>query len=102
MSQLRVALLGAPEIRLAGQLVTFPTRKALARVGYLVVEGGLQPRERITALLWPDSTADLGRAALRKTLAYLRQALDAHGPAHQGQPYILAARDSLQFNPAAA
>jgi DNA-binding SARP family transcriptional activator/tetratricopeptide (TPR) repeat protein len=83
-------------------LVTFPTRKALALLSYLVVEGGVQPRERITALLWPESTADLGRAALRKTLAYLRQALDAHSPANQGQPYILADRDSLQFNPAAA
>ena len=102
MSQLRVALLGAPEIDLDGKVLTFPTRKAFALLSYLVVEGGVQPRERITALFWPESRADLGRAALRKTLAYLRQALGAPGSAKQEQPYILADRDSLQFNPAAA
>ena len=67
-------------------MVTFPTRKALALLSYLVVEGGVQPRERITALFWPESRADLGRAALRKTLAYLRQALGEHGAADQEQP----------------
>jgi DNA-binding SARP family transcriptional activator/tetratricopeptide (TPR) repeat protein len=102
MDRLRVALLGAPEVQLNDAFVTFPTRKTLALLSYLVVEGGAQPRERLVALFWPNSSSELGRAALRKTLAYLRQALADQAADTMTQPYILAERDTLRLNPAAA
>lgn len=100
MAQLEVALLGAPEIRRGGALIIFPTRKALALLSYLAVEGGAQPRERLVGLLWPESSADLGRAALRKTLAYLRQALGDQAADAAAARHILAERDTLRLNPA--
>src|SRR5215203_1620379 len=89
MGQLHLALLGTPEVYHQQEShepvshhpltpLSFATRKTLALLVYLAVEEKLQPRERITALLWPDSNAELGRTSLRKTLAYLRQAL-GHG-----------------------
>jgi DNA-binding SARP family transcriptional activator len=49
---LHIAALGSPEVRLDEHLVTFPTRKTLALLIYLVLEGGMQPREVLAALLW--------------------------------------------------
>jgi len=40
MGQLHLALLGTPEVRHGGQIVTFRTRKALALLTYLVDEVG--------------------------------------------------------------
>jgi DNA-binding SARP family transcriptional activator len=53
----------------------FPTRKALALLIYLVVEGAQQPREKLAALFWPDSDRTHARAMLRYTLADIRRAL---------------------------
>ena len=75
MSSLSLALLGTPVIQHAGRLVVFPTRKALALLAYLAVEGGAHSREKIAALLWPESAAGQARTTLRSTLALLRTAL---------------------------
>lgn len=79
MGQVRVALLGAPEISHAGEPLVLPTRKALALLAYLVVEGGIHAREKLAALLWPESAAAQSRAALRYTLSCLRAALRDDG-----------------------
>src|SRR5262249_24385517 len=80
MSCLSLALLGAPEVRRGGDLLSFPTRKTAALLIYLAVEGGLQTRDALTALLWPESDEARGRGALRSTLGFLRAALrDAAG-----------------------
>ncbi|MFN8538408.1 MAG: AAA family ATPase [Thermomicrobiales bacterium] len=76
MSRLRLALLGSPAIDVADRRVTLPTRKALALLAYLATERGTQSREKLTALLWPESDAEHGRATLRRTLALLREALE--------------------------
>lgn len=68
---LSVSLLGHPEVRRDGALVSLPTRKTLLLLARMAVEGP-QTREVLTALLWPDSDDERGRAALRRTLAYLR------------------------------
>jgi DNA-binding SARP family transcriptional activator len=78
----RIALLGSPRIEHAGRKVTFDTRKAVAILAYLALEGGRQPRERIAAMLWPDADAERARGALRRTLSVIRtspvgDALDA-------------------------
>lgn len=50
MGRLDLSLLGTPEVRHAGQPLAFPTRKVLALLIYLVVEGGLPSREKLTTL----------------------------------------------------
>jgi DNA-binding SARP family transcriptional activator len=69
-----LSLLGHPEVELDGAPVRFDTRKALALLAFLAVEGP-QRRDRLTALLWPDSDQERGRAALRRTLSAVRSVL---------------------------
>src|SRR5262249_50798300 len=94
MSRLSLALLGAPEVRHGGALLSFPTRKTAALLIYLAVEGGRQTRDALTTLLWPESDEARGRGALRSTLGFLRAALrdaeDESEPAH-----LLVERDRL-------
>ena len=79
MSPLHLLLLGPPEVRLGGKPLTFPTRKSLALLIYLAVEGGSQPRERLATLLWPESSPDRSRASLRSTLNRLQSSLSQAG-----------------------
>src|SRR4051794_28997414 len=95
MSQLSIALLGTPVVRHAGKPVGFRTRKALALLIYLALERGVHRRDRLTALLWPESDESQGRATLRSTLAYLRAAL---GEDASPRPHLIAERDTLAFD----
>jgi DNA-binding SARP family transcriptional activator len=52
------------------------TRKALALLAYLLLTGEPQSRDSLAALLWPESDQSAARAALRRTLSTLRNALD--------------------------
>jgi len=95
MSHLHLAFLGHPEVRHGGQSLAFRTRKTLALLIYLVVEGGMHSRERLTALFWPESDRSAGRANLRSTLMYLRKAL-----AHTGdnaRDHLIVERRALGF-----
>src|SRR5712691_2752751 len=97
MGTLSLALLGTPEVRHVEQVLRFPTRKALALFIYLAVEGGLQTRERLMALFWPESDETRSRWALRRTLVYLRNALSEEvSPDHLS--HLLTERGSLGFN----
>lgn len=98
MAHLTLLLLGTPEIRHAGQLAAFPTRKTLALLTYLAVAGGLHSREKLTALFWPESDAERGRTVLRRTLAYLREALRA-GDHFASTSHLIVERDALGFDP---
>src|ERR671930_2283541 len=92
MGRLSLAFLGGPEVHHAGRLIPLPTRKALALLAYLAVEGGAHSREKLTALFWPESNSAQGRATLRSTLAFLLDALsepDAH---------LIATRNALALN----
>src|ERR671922_739876 len=80
MNQLSLKFLGHPEIYYGEQPLKLPTRKALALLVYLVVEGGVHSREKLVALFWPESEASLGYAALRNTLTRLRATLRQAGP----------------------
>jgi DNA-binding SARP family transcriptional activator len=83
MATLRLALLGPPTIAHADVASNFPTRKALALLVYLAVEGGRHSRDKLTAVFWPDSDRPHGRAMLRYSLSSLRRALsDSKGAAH--------------------
>jgi predicted ATPase/DNA-binding SARP family transcriptional activator len=91
MGHLHLSLLGTPEVRHAGRLLKFRTRKELALLVYLTVEGGKHSREKITALFWPDSDEPQGRATLRRTLTDLRDTLE------DVSAHLLIERDFLSF-----
>lgn len=93
MRDLEFRLLGSPQIKLAGQLLKFPSRKALALLIYLLVEKEPQFREKLTALFWPQSDSATARVNLRRTLAYVRETLG------EAMKQVIQARgDQLEFN----
>src|SRR5579875_1192744 len=76
MGQLRVNVLGTPEVFHNGRRLVFALRKAEALLLYLAVEGGLHPRSKLAALLWPDSEPADARRSLRNALTLLRGLLE--------------------------
>jgi DNA-binding SARP family transcriptional activator/tetratricopeptide (TPR) repeat protein len=73
-----IRLLGPVEILVEGHPLAVDTRKAVALLAYLAVTAQPASRERLAALLWPESSDPDSRSALRRTLSVLRSAL---GPA---------------------
>jgi predicted ATPase/DNA-binding SARP family transcriptional activator len=103
MGRLILRLLGTPEVSHAEQPLTFQTRKVLALLAYLAVEQGVHSRDKITALLWPESDEERGKASLRRALAYLRESLDeaSHERSrHLPLPstHVLVEHHTLSFN----
>src|SRR5256714_8574801 len=97
MSQLHLSLLGTPVVKHGEHTLTFSTRKALALLVYLAVEGGLHPRKTLSEAFWPELDAKHGRAALRATLFELRKLLEgSHGPGERA--HLLVERDMLGFD----
>ncbi|HEX6478187.1 MAG TPA: AAA family ATPase [Ktedonobacteraceae bacterium] len=89
MSQLQLSLLGEPVVKHDERTLTFPTRKALALLIYLAVDGGTHTRKTLSESFWPELDAEHGRAALRATLLELRKLLDrCHGPGEQAHLHI--------------
>jgi DNA-binding SARP family transcriptional activator len=64
---IHIFALRPPEARLGEGLLTFPARKTLALLIYLATEAGWQPREHLTALLWPEASPERSHASLRNT-----------------------------------
>src|SRR6266849_1649957 len=94
MSQLQLSLLGTPVVKHGERALTFSTRKALALLVYLAVEGGTHPRKTLSEAFWPELDAEHGRAALRATLLELRKLLErCHGPGERA--HLLVERDML-------
>jgi len=93
MGHLDLACLGSPEVRHDGRVLTYRTRKTLALLVYLAAEKGMHSREKITSLFWLESDEPQGRAMLRNTLLYLRQALGDHEPSH-----LIVDRHALGFD----
>jgi DNA-binding SARP family transcriptional activator len=59
-----------------------PTKKTQALVAYLALTADqTHPRDKLSALLWPDTPSAAARNALRQTLFVRRKAL---GPAERG------------------
>ncbi|MBI4790322.1 MAG: AAA family ATPase [Chloroflexi bacterium] len=79
MPPTRVVLFGAPHIERDGKPVAVDTRKALALLAYLATTPNGHSRDALATLLYGDFTQSHARAALRRTLSRLRQALgDEH------------------------
>ncbi len=94
MGDLYLTFLGPPEVRHADQVLLFSTRKELALLIYLAVEGRLHARKTLSELFWPEGDARHGRAALRITLLHLRHLLD-EGEGVDAVPHLLIQRDTL-------
>lgn len=75
VAQLEIKLLGSPEIHVDGAGLQVDTRKAIALLAFLTVEGGSHQREELAGFLWPEYDRDSARGALRRTLSNLRRAL---------------------------
>src|SRR5207247_10303288 len=61
MSQLQLSLLGTPVVKHGERTLTFSTRKALALLAYLAVEGGMHPRKNLSDSFWPELYAEIVR-----------------------------------------
>src|SRR3989440_9250970 len=94
MSILEIALLGPPEVDHRDHRLTFPDRKVLALLAYLATEGGVQERQKLTRLLWPESDMAHGRTALRITLLHLRHILEEDA-LPEGESHLLITHDAL-------
>ncbi|MEO6061378.1 MAG: tetratricopeptide repeat protein [Thermoflexales bacterium] len=75
MPSVTVRLLGPPRVERDGIAVIFETRKVLALLAYLAVQGKPVPRETLAALLWPDHDGAHASGDLRRALSSLRKAL---------------------------
>src|SRR5713226_3802059 len=97
MGDLCFTLLGPPEVRHADQVLLFSTRKELALLIYLAVEGRVHLRKNLSEQFWPEGDARHGRAALRITLLHLRHLLGEGGEdtGVDHVPHLLIKRDAL-------
>src|SRR5947209_7528508 len=94
MGDLSLTLLGPPEVRHADQMLLFSTRKELALLIYLAVEGRIHLRKTLSELFWPEGDAKHGRAALRITLLHLRHLL-SEGADVDPASHLLITGDTL-------
>lgn len=76
---LSLTFLGAPEVHYQGQPLKFRSRKVLALLLYLVVEDGIQRRDKLMTLLWPESAPKQASATLRSSLARIKKTLSLAG-----------------------
>lgn len=79
MSGIQLFLLGAPRIERDGSAVDLDTRKAIALVAYLAIEGQTFRRDSLAGLLWPEHGGDQARGALRRTLSTLKKGMGGEG-----------------------
>jgi DNA-binding SARP family transcriptional activator/pimeloyl-ACP methyl ester carboxylesterase len=75
MASFSVRTFGFPEIRRDGVPCELALRKGLALLIYLAEANGPVGREMVATLLWPDSSADVARARLRRLLYRLQTTL---------------------------
>jgi DNA-binding SARP family transcriptional activator len=101
MGLLRLAVLGPPEVVHDGSRLSFALRKAQALLLYLAVEGGLHPRSKLAALLWPDSEPVDARKNLRNAIALLRSLLANADASPASHSHLLSERELLGLNPRA-
>jgi DNA-binding SARP family transcriptional activator/predicted ATPase len=99
MPRLSISLLGTLQVRLGARPVTaFEANSARALLAYLACHAGMAcQRDALAGLLWPDYPNADALRNLRKALYRVRKALSMGEPT---PPYLLAARHTIQLNPA--
>jgi WD40 repeat protein/DNA-binding SARP family transcriptional activator len=87
-------LLGQFDLRLNGQPVELRSRPAQSFLAYLLLNAGTAcRREKLSGILWPESTEANARNSLRQVLWRVHQALDLD------HNYLLVDDFSVTFNP---
>src|SRR2546423_11889526 len=99
MSVLRLNVLGPPQVVHNDRRLSFALRKAQALLLYLAVEGGMHPRSKLAALLWPDSEPHAARTALRNALTLLRRLLADLDPSAPAHSHLLREHELLGLDP---
>jgi DNA-binding SARP family transcriptional activator/tetratricopeptide (TPR) repeat protein len=89
-SRLEISLLGPPEVLIDGRPLHTDTRKAVALLAYLSQRETAPTRDHLVTLLWPDSSPERGRGALRRTVSTLRSAL--------GGRWVVADRERVRLD----
>jgi predicted ATPase/DNA-binding SARP family transcriptional activator len=74
-TNLKLILLGPPQLARDGQPVHISTRKAMALLAYLAVTKQAHSREALATLFWPEFDQSRALANLRRTLWILNNAL---------------------------
>lgn len=75
MSRLALFLFGPPRIEVDGAPIEINRRKVVALLVYLVLTGEPHTRDALATLFWPENDQTQARAALRRALSVLNQAL---------------------------
>lgn len=93
MAPVRLDLLGGFQLSTpGGNPIPLTARKACAVLAYLALARGKpQSRDKLAALLWPDSPAEQARTSLRQALTAVRKSLD-------GSPVVLADADRVALH----
>ncbi|HRV91629.1 MAG TPA: BTAD domain-containing putative transcriptional regulator, partial [Anaerolineae bacterium] len=87
MAELKVQLLGSPQIEINSESVKINRRKAMALLAYLAVTRHSHNRDALATLFWPETPHNRARANLRQTLWELNNAL--------GEPWIATEDETL-------
>src|SRR5258708_790611 len=99
MGLLRLAVLGTPAVFHDDQHLAFSLRKAQALLLYLAVEGGMHPRSKLAAFLWPDSDPPDARKALRNVITLLRRLLDDPSSSASQHSHLLSQGELFGLDP---
>ncbi|MEM7117733.1 MAG: BTAD domain-containing putative transcriptional regulator [Chloroflexota bacterium] len=75
MSDKAIYLLGTPQIKQAGEIVTLSHQKAVALLAYLAATQRPHSRDALCGLLWPDEEQGKARAELRRMLWSINKGL---------------------------
>ncbi len=75
MPQLKLRLLGPPQVEVDGAACDLHSHKALALLAYLAVSGQPHSRANLAPLFWPEQDESRALAYLRHTLWTLRKSL---------------------------
>jgi DNA-binding SARP family transcriptional activator/tetratricopeptide (TPR) repeat protein len=75
VTELSLAFLGPPIVERDAAVVTFDTKKAVALLAVLAMTEREQSRDRLAALLWPESDTARARGSLRRTLSVTAAAM---------------------------
>lgn len=78
-------VLGSPGLELAGQVVSFKTRKSLALLAYLAVRRDSVSRAELDTLLWPEQDDEAARRSLRGELFRLAQVVGKEAVLEDGR-----------------
>jgi DNA-binding SARP family transcriptional activator len=94
MANLKIRLFGAPTIELNGQLVDPGRRRVIALAAYLSASDAPQSRAGICAMLWPEKSAAIARAELRRSISTLRSCI--------GPRFVETTRSTVALSPDAS